>query len=92
MNHAHPERILGMYDVSCIWSPLIELMRSAGFAGARTLLPHARGALSIVLILAVSCPELCNLIGVPKFLEGYMQDVHESPDHLSLFCIGGAGA
>ena len=52
---------------------------------ARTLLPHTPGTLSIVLILEVSYPEMCNLIGVLKFLDRYRQDVHESPDPLSLF-------
>ena len=54
-------------------------------AVAHTLLWYAWGALSIIHILAVSGPELCDLIGVLKFLSRYTPDVQEYPDPLSLF-------
>ena len=51
----------------------------------RTLPCHMWGTLSIRHIFEVSCSELCNLIGVLRFLDGYTPDVHGSPDPVSLF-------
>ena len=84
---AHTARTLGMYDASCsvhLVSP--NRINAVGrLAGARTLLWHMRSALSIIHTLAVAGPELCDLIGVLKFLDRYTPDVLESPDPLSLF-------
>ena len=77
-----------MHHAVCTWSLQIELINTVGrLAGAHTLLWRTQGALSIIHTLAVAGPELCDLIGILKFLGRYTPDVHESPDRdpLSLF-------
>ena len=78
---------IGMYDASCgVYLVTANRINAVGrLAGARTLLWHMRGSLSIIHTLAVAGPELCDMIGVPKFLDRYLPDVHEFPDPLSLF-------
>ena len=78
---------IGMYDASCgVYLVTANRINAVGWlAGARMLLWHMRGSLSIIHTLAVAGPELCDMIVVLKFLDRYLLDVREFPDSLSLF-------
>ena len=71
------ERVWRIYDTSCSMYSVAANQINAGSRCMFATMACTGALISIIYVLVVSCPELCDLIGVLKFLNEYMPDVYD---------------